>query len=106
MEDMGTVETVVAARVLRPYVLEVTFDDGVVREVDLEPVLWGEVFEPLRDPDYFAQVTVDPDLGTVVWPNGADLAPEFLYYGDENPYAAFLDEVPSEEPTPAVLKVR
>ena len=94
MEDMGNVETVVAARVLRPYVLEVTFDDGTVREVDLEPVLWGEVFEPLRDPDYFAQVTVDPDLGTVVWPNGADLAPEFLYYGDENPYAAFLDDAP------------
>lgn len=94
MEDMGNVETVVAVRVLRPYVLEVTFDDGVVREVDIEAELWGEAFEPLLDPAYFALVTVDPDLGTVVWPNGADLAPEFLYHGDENPYAAFLDDVP------------
>lgn len=83
-------EIVIGAVVLRPYVLEVTFDDGAVRQVDIEPVLWGEVFEPLRDPEFFAQVTVDPEIGTVVWPNGADLAPEFLYHGDENPYVALL----------------
>ncbi len=94
-------ETVVAAVVLRPYVLEVTFADGAVRQVDIEPALWGEVFEPLRDPEFFAQVTVDLELGSVVWPNGADLAPEFLYYGDENPYAAFLDESVPEEAVPA-----
>jgi hypothetical protein len=76
---------VVAVRVPRPYVLDVTFDDGTRRQVDLEPELWGEVFAPLRDPVLFAQVEVDPELGTVVWPNGADLAPEFLYFGEEGP---------------------
>ena len=72
-------EVVVAAKVLPPFTLEVTFDDGVVRRIDVRPELRGPVFEPLRDPDYFARVSVDPEAGTVVWPNGADLAPEFLY---------------------------
>lgn len=83
-------ETVVAVKVLRSYVIEVTFDDGFRRVVDLEPELWGTVFEPLRDPVLFARATVDEELGTVVWPNGADISPEFLYYGDDNPYAEFL----------------
>ena len=88
---------VVAAEVVRPYVLTVTFNDGVRREVDLEAELWGEVFEPLRDPDFFARATVDPVIGTVVWPNEADFSPEFLYYGDErNPYLDSGDE-PSED---------
>ena len=72
--------------------MELTFDDGFVRVVDLESELWGDVFEPLRDRVYFALVAVDEELGTVVWPNGADLAPEFLDYGDENPYAARLGQ--------------
>lgn len=58
--------------------LEVTFEDGVVREIDVEGELWGEVFEPLKDPTFFALAALDPQLGTVTWPNGADLAPEFL----------------------------
>jgi hypothetical protein len=86
-------ETPISVVVVRPYVLLVTFDDGVVREVDMEPVLWGPVFEPLKDPAFFAQAFIDPELGTVVWPNGADVAPEFLYYGDKNPYAAFLESM-------------
>ena len=79
-------ETVVAVNVVRPYILVVTFDDGCRREVDIEPFLWGTVFQPLRDPAYFSLVTVDAELGTIVWPNGADLAPEFLYYGEDTPY--------------------
>ena len=70
---------VVAVVVHPPYTIDVTFDDGVVRRIDLEPELDGEVFQPLRDPRLFAQVIVDREAGTVVWPNGADLAPEFLY---------------------------
>ncbi|HYU17339.1 MAG TPA: DUF2442 domain-containing protein [Chloroflexota bacterium] len=76
---------VVRVEVIRPYVIEVTFDDGSVRRVDLEADLWGEMFEPLKDPAVFAQATVDPELGTVVWPNGADLSPEFLYAAREQP---------------------
>jgi hypothetical protein len=72
-------EHVTAARILRPYVLELTFTDGTHGEIDLESELYGEVFEPLRDPAYFALGELDAVIGTVVWPNGADFAPEFLY---------------------------
>ncbi|HFE48337.1 MAG TPA: DUF2442 domain-containing protein [Chromatiaceae bacterium] len=55
------------------------FADGVAGEIDLEDELWGEVFEPLKDKNRFAQMTLDTELGTITWPNGADFAPEFLY---------------------------
>ena len=72
-------QKVTDVRALDPYVLEVTFADGELRRVNVEPLLFGEMFEPLRDPAIFRTVTVDPELGTIVWPNGADLSPEFLY---------------------------
>ncbi|MDP2140103.1 MAG: DUF2442 domain-containing protein [Gammaproteobacteria bacterium] len=56
----------------------VAFDDGTKGEVDLEGYLQGPVFEPLNDQDIFSKVSVDPELETIVWPNGADLAPEFV----------------------------
>lgn len=61
------------------YKLLVTFQNGISREVDLEPYLDGEVFQPLRDVEYFKCVKVDPDIDTIAWENGADFAPEFLY---------------------------
>ena len=70
---------VVEAVVCGPHSLLVTFNDGEHQCVNLLPLLDGPVFEALRDPAYFARVVVDPVLGTVVWPNGADLAPEALY---------------------------
>jgi hypothetical protein len=64
---------------LERFVLRIGFDDGAVREIDLEAELWGPVFEPLRaDPQLFRQVRVDEELGTIVWPNGADLDPDVL----------------------------
>jgi Protein of unknown function (DUF2442) len=77
------VRTVVAAQARPPFFLTVRFDDGTEKTLDLGPLLSGEVFEPLRDPAYFALVTVDEELGTVVWPNGADFAPEFLYAAED-----------------------
>src|SRR4029453_17303829 len=59
--------------------LRLTFEDGMVGDVDFGSREWDGVFEPLRDPAYFAQVRVDPELGTIAWPNGADMAPETLY---------------------------
>ena len=73
------IEIVSAVRVLRPYLIEVTFTDGVRGYVDVEPYLHGEIFAPLRDPRRFAEAFVDADAGTVIWPNGADLSPERLY---------------------------
>ncbi len=55
------------------------FTDGTAGEVDLTPYLRGPVFEPLlRDPAVFRALRVDPTLGTIVWPNGADLDPDVL----------------------------
>lgn len=56
----------------------VSFDDGSSGEVDLTNILKGSMFEPLNNPQFFSKLSVDPELETVVWPNGADLAPEFL----------------------------
>ncbi|EWH09818.1 hypothetical protein DS2_11053 [Catenovulum agarivorans DS-2] len=56
----------------------VSFDDGTSGQVDLSNSLKGSMFEPLNNPQFFARLAVDTELETVVWPNGADLAPEFL----------------------------
>ena len=64
---------------LGEYRLRLTFSDGVVGDIDLADDLWGEMFEPLRDMAEFNSVSVDPGLGTLVWPNGADLDPEGLH---------------------------
>ena len=65
---------------LEGFVLRLSFDDGTVREVDLEAELWGPVFDPLRrDPQFFRAVRVDEELGTIVWPNGADMDPDVLH---------------------------
>jgi Protein of unknown function (DUF2442) len=66
------------------YVLRLVFSDGYTRDVDIESELWGPVFEPLRDPEIFRQVAVDNELGTIVWPNGADMDPDVLH-GDRPP---------------------
>jgi hypothetical protein len=62
-----------------PHSLRVVFSDGVAKRVNLLTLLHGPVFEPVLDPAYFRRVLLDPTAGTVVWPNGADLAPEALY---------------------------
>lgn len=67
------------AEYIENYCLRLTFSDGKVGVIDLAPELWGEVFEPLNDLALFKSFKVDEELGTVVWPNGADFAPEFLY---------------------------
>jgi len=61
------------------YALELVFEDGSTRSVDLEDHLDGEVFEPLRDPERFRTAHLNADIDTVVWDNGADMSPDFLY---------------------------
>jgi hypothetical protein len=67
-----------AAKHVSDFKLWLSFDDGSSGEVDLIDSLNGSIFEPLKNISKFSKVTVDPELETVVWPNGADLAPEFL----------------------------
>jgi len=67
-----------AAKHISDFKLWLSFDDGSSGEVDLTGTLIGPMFEPLKNIDAFSKVAVDPELETVVWPNGADLAPEYL----------------------------
>jgi hypothetical protein len=66
------------ARYIADHTIWLRFADGVEGEVDLSRELEGEVFEPLKDVAYFKSFSLHPELRTLVWPNGADFAPEFL----------------------------
>jgi hypothetical protein len=68
-----------AAIPLHPYVVRVVFADGEVRDVDIEPLLDGPVFGPLREPTMFERVEVDELGDTITWPTGADLDPDVMY---------------------------
>ena len=70
---------VVEAAYEREYVIHVKFNDGAEGSVDLADELYGQMFAPLKDVRKFRAFEVDPELRTIVWDNGADLAPEFLH---------------------------
>ena len=76
---------VVGVAILRPHVMRLLFDDVAVRDIQFTPgETQASLIKPLDDPNFFAQVRVDPEAGTAVWPNGLDLAPEVLH-GDHEP---------------------
>lgn len=62
-----------------PYTLKVRFDDATEQVIDFRPMLAGEIYAPLRDLTLFNQVRIDPEVQTLVWPNGADFDPETLH---------------------------
>jgi hypothetical protein len=72
---------VVSVRHVQGHQLELKFADGLCANVDMDKVIkrFSGVFLPLKDEAYFAQVRVDPELGTIAWPNGADVCPDVLY---------------------------
>jgi hypothetical protein len=70
---------IVYAEYVQSYIIHLRFFDGTEGEMDPEPELYGEVFEPLKDIQFFKRFNVHPDFHTLRWPNGADIAPEFLY---------------------------
>lgn len=76
---MKPVVHVAAVEPLEGFRLRLAFEDGTAGEIDLTDELWGPLFEPLRDRAFFVRVAVDLECGTIVWPNGADFAPEWLY---------------------------
>jgi hypothetical protein len=69
---------ITAVKPLHAHNVRLTFSDGLVRDVDLSPLLHGPLGNPLRDPDYFRQVRVDQESRTIVWPNGLDPDPDML----------------------------
>lgn len=79
---VGVIEMIcriVDARPAGGYRVWLRFADGLSGEVDLSDELWGPVFEPLKDEAEFAKLRADPELDTIIWPNGADFSPEWLY---------------------------
>ena len=70
---------VTAFKIVDPYTLEVSFDDGVKRTINFRPILQGELYGPLLDPAVFEGVRIDHEVQTLVWPNGADFDPDTLH---------------------------
>ena len=70
---------ILEARYVHDHVVWLRFRDGTAGEIDLAPEMWGPMFEPLKDPAVFRTFSIHPEFKTLVWPNGADLAPEFLH---------------------------
>lgn len=74
--------SVIAVKQMDNFCLQLTFNNGSMKNIDFTQYwdkLWGPIFQPLREPKFFAQVRLLPDSETIEWPNGADLSAEFLY---------------------------
>lgn len=89
-------EKVISVEALENYRLHVKFDDGIEGIVDCVNSLYGTVFEPLKDPAFFAQVSID-DFGAVCWPNGADLAPDAMHENLRSQQAKVAEDTPDYE---------
>lgn len=78
---------ITAVKPLEPYKIEVKFNDGTKKKIDIAPILYGRLFSPLRNPELFKHVILNKEVATIEWPNGADFDPETLYnwerYKDE-----------------------
>jgi hypothetical protein len=70
-----------SVQVLEGFDVRLVFTDESAKTLDLAPFLKGAMFELLKDPSRFREVRVDPELETLVWPNGADICPDVLYHG-------------------------
>ena len=81
---MHPIYRVVSFNILAPFTLRIAFDDGTEQAVDFSPVLEGNLYGPLREISFFNQVRLDPEVHTLVWPNGADFDPATLHDWPEN----------------------
>src|SRR4051794_24412769 len=77
--ELNVFHDVTNVEIIGDYFLRLTFDDGMQQEMDFEPLLYGPVFNPLRDLKRFNQVKLNPDTGTIEWPTGADFNPTLLH---------------------------
>jgi len=70
---------VMGFQIVSPYTLRLQFDDQTEQTIDFQPILAGELYGPLRDLSLFNQARIDPEVHTLVWPNGADFDPATLH---------------------------
>jgi len=84
MKTGHPIHQVRSVKVVAPYTLRVEFDDGMERTINFRPVLAGKFYRPLRELAIFNQVRIDPEVHTLVWPNGADFDPATLHDWPEN----------------------
>jgi hypothetical protein len=77
--ELDVYHDVTNVEIVDEYTLRLTFDDGTQQVIDFEPLLWGPVFEPLRNLEQFNQVELNHDTGTIEWSTGADFSPAILY---------------------------
>jgi hypothetical protein len=73
------VHRITAFEIVGPYRIRIVFADGLIRTIDFQPILAGELYGPLRDLKQFNSVLLDPEVQTLVWPNGADFDPATLH---------------------------
>ena len=73
------IHKIIECNVQGPYRLKLKFDDGLVRDIDFSQVLEGDLYEALKDDELFAKVQIDPEVKTIIWPNGADFDPAILH---------------------------
>jgi len=78
---------IIACELVGPFTLRLRFNDGLSRTIDFESILHGELYGPLHDPRVFAQVNLDPEIHTIVWPSGADFDPATLHDWPEHELA-------------------
>ena len=91
--NIPDINRITAARVIEDHVLELHFRDGYVGRIDLGPALWGPVFEPLKNQEYFRQFRLEDD--TIRWPNDADFCPDVLRFWCEAGGVQTQDETDS-----------
>lgn len=74
---------VLSFQIVSPYILKIEFDDSSSQIIDFRPMLAGDVYGPLRDLTFFNKAYINPELHTLVWPNGADFDPATLHNWQE-----------------------
>ena len=99
------IHRVTACEKVGPYTLRVEFDDSTVQVIDFRPVLKGEIYGALRDVSLFDQVTIDDEVHTLIWPNGADFDPGVLHdWPRSGPELARLAQSWPEDPRNHVVQ--
>ena len=73
------IHRVTSFQIIAPFTLCIQFEDGTSQTIDFRPVLEGDLYGPLQEPTFFSQVRIDPEIHTLVWPNGADFDPAILH---------------------------